>query len=90
MIGTMQKIVFYCIVDEIDPRELELKSSEFGILMYLKLQENLGRPPPTRDELLDALPIGARTLDGALAALKRRGLIGRHGTFRVTEKGRAI
>lgn len=86
----MLRAVFYCAVDEINAKDLELKPGEFGILMYLKLQENLGRPAPTRDELLAALPIGARTLDGALAVLKRRGLIGRSVTFRVTEKGRAI
>lgn len=86
----MERIVFYCAVDEIDAKELELKPGEFGILMYLKLQENLGRPAPTREELLAALPIAARTLDGALAALKRQGLVGRSVTFRVTEKGRAI
>lgn len=89
-IGNVEKVVFYCVVDEIDAKALKLKPSEFGILMYLKLQENLGKPAPTRKELLDALPIGPRTLDGALAELKRRELISRAVVFRVTEKARAI
>lgn len=86
----VEKVVFYCAVTDIDAKQLELKPSEFGILMYLKLQENLGKPAPTRSELLEALPIGPRTLDGALAELKRRELIGRSVVFRVTERGRAI
>lgn len=86
----MEKVVFYCAVDEINAKTLELKPSEFGILMYLKLQENLGKPAPTRNELLEALPIGPRTLDGALAELKRRELVGRAVVFRVTDKAKAI
>lgn len=82
--------MFYCAVDDIDAKALELKPSEFGLLMYLKLQEVQGKPAPTRDELLEALPIGKRTLDGALAALKQRELIARAVVFRVTPKGREI
>lgn len=89
-IKDVEKVVFYCAVDEINAKELNLKPSEFGILMYLKLLENQGKPAPTRDELLAALPIGPRTLDGALAELKRRELVARAVVFRVTEQARAI
>lgn len=86
----MRKIVFECVPVEIDAKALQLRPSEFGILMYMKMQDMQGKPPLSRDQLLEALPIGERTLDGALAVLKKRGLVERMVVFGVTPKTRAI
>lgn len=86
----MDRIVFLLAVQDVDAKKLGLRSSEFGLLMYLKLQGHEGKPAPTREELLARLPIQERTLDGALAVLKKRGLIERAIVYRVTEEGRKL
>lgn len=87
----MRKILFTVADIKHDSNtELQLKASELAVLMYLKIREHDGRGPASRDELLDHLPIRERTLDAALAVLKRRELIDRKIIFEVTARGRAI
>lgn len=71
-------------------QELRLAAGPLAVLMYLKIREQDGRGPASRDELLDHLPIKERTLDGALAELKKAGYIERLIVFAPTAAGRAI
>lgn len=78
-----------CAVTEIDAHELHLSSAEFGILMFLTLREQEGQPA-TYDELLERIPLSKRTIDGALAKLRKKSLIQRVITYIPSDKGRAI
>jgi DNA-binding IscR family transcriptional regulator len=52
-----------------------LQISGYGLLCYLKIRELEGREAPTRNELVEALPVSKRTIDGMLAELREAGLL---------------
>lgn len=52
-----------------------LEISGYGLLLYLRMRELEGREAPTRDDLVEALPVSARTVDGMLSELRKAGLL---------------
>ena len=70
--------------------KLQLKPAELALVMYLRLREQDGKSAANRDELLQHLPMKERTLDAALATLKRLGLIERYVVYRPTAKAKAM
>lgn len=72
---TRAALILTTATDDETLRSLALPWSAFGIVCHLALRKLEGHPAPTRDELAEQLPISERTLDGALADLRRRGLI---------------
>lgn len=82
------KIVFECTVHDMNGRSLKLSTAEYLILLQLQNRELAKLPAMTREEILAKVTFEERTLDGALAKLKKRGLIQRRIEFTLTDSGR--
>lgn len=75
---------------ELNSRKLKLKTREYMILLQIHNRELAGLPAMTREELLERVTYEERSVDGALAELKKRGLIERRIILEITEEGRKI
>lgn len=88
----MSKIVFM-MTGEVrydSNNELGLRMAAFAVLVYIRNRELSGAHAPGREEILEHLPAAERTIDGALAELKRAGLIVRRTVFITSEAGKAV
>lgn len=85
--------MFYSVVDaniELNGKTLRLKTPEYMLLLQMRNRELAGLPALTRRELLERVTYEERTVDGALASLKEKGLIARRIVFELSETGRQL
>jgi hypothetical protein len=89
--GTIQ----FTMTDDLMPQtafELRLTPSEAAILMYLHMRETKKMAPATREDIIIDTHLSDRTVDGAIAKLKRLGKIKRvvsyspNGALKFTEQ----
>lgn len=61
------------------------KPGEVAVLMYLHLRRVEGAGPASREAILEDTELSERTVDGALASLKKAGKITRIVTYEAKE-----
>lgn len=82
--------MFDCTVTEMNGKLLDLTTSEYLILLQMRNRQLAGEPALTREELLERVTFEERTLDAALANLKRRGFITRRVELHLSEEGLSV